>query len=253
MSFTTNILGFEVSTLSVSEIVTSSLINNEQLVVNTLNPHSYVEQKYDNEFKNALITSDVLIPDGSGMVLAAKFLNNTDITKVAGYDLFIEVMNQLSKTNGKVFFLGSTDIVLNKIINRARLDFPEVIVYTLSPPFKNDFDLDDIAHFSKKINDFKADVVFVGLTAPKQEKLIAKLKEFTDVKFLSGIGAVFDFYAGTVKRPSELWLKLHLEWLVRFIGEPKRLWRRNFVSTPLFLFEIILTKLKVKKFHSKDK
>ena len=244
MNSTTNILGFEVSTLSVSEIVTSSLLCDGQLVVNTLNPHSYAEQKHDIEFKNALLSSDVLIPDGSGIALAAKFLNNTKVNKIAGYDLFFEVMTQLSKKNGKVFFLGSTDNVLKKISERAKLDFPKVDVYALSPPFKGDFDSYDIACFSKKINDVNADVVFVGLTAPKQEKLIANLKEFTNVEFLSGIGAVFDFYAGTVKRPSELWLKLHLEWLVRFIGEPKRLWRRNFISTPIFLLDLLKWKIK---------
>ncbi|MCW8833573.1 MAG: WecB/TagA/CpsF family glycosyltransferase [Colwellia sp.] len=244
MNCTTNILGFEVSKLSVKKIVTSSLLDEKQLVVNTLNPHSYAEQKNDREFKNALLSSDVLIPDGSGMVLAAKFLNNTGIGKIAGYNLFFETMTQLSKTGGKVFFLGSTDIVLNKIVQRAKVDFPKVEVYTLSPPFKVDFDSDDIEYFSKKINDIEADVVFVGLTAPKQEKLIVKLKEFTDVKFFSGIGAVFDFYAGTVKRPSDIWLKLHLEWLVRFIGEPKRLWRRNFISTPIFLIDLLKCKIK---------
>lgn len=244
MSLTTNVLGFELSRLSVSKIVTASLIDEKQLVVNTLNPHSYAEQKKDSEFQNALLTSDVLIPDGSGMVLAAKFLNNVDIYKIAGYNLFFETMTQLSKTGGKVFFLGSTDTVLNKIVQRAKLDFPKIEVYTLSPPFKPDFTDNDITNFSRKINEVKADVVFVGLTAPKQEKLIVKLKELTDVKFLSGIGAVFDFYAGTVKRPSDIWLKLHLEWLVRLIGEPKRLWRRNFISTPIFLIDLLMYKIR---------
>jgi N-acetylglucosaminyldiphosphoundecaprenol N-acetyl-beta-D-mannosaminyltransferase len=244
MNCTTNLLGFEVSKLPVKEIVSSSLLGEKQLVVNTLNPHSYAEQKHDSEFKNALVSSDILIPDGSGMVLAAKFLNNVAIDKIAGYDLFFETMTQLSKTGGKVFFLGSTETVLNKIVQRAKVDFPKVQVYTLSPPFKKGFDDADLTDFSKKINDIKADVVFVGLTAPKQEKLIVKLKEFTHVKFLSGIGAVFDFYAGTVKRPSEIWLKLHLEWLVRLIGEPKRLWKRNFISTPTFLIDLLKCKIR---------
>lgn len=243
MNCSTHILGFEVSKLSVSEIVTSSLFDERQLVVNTLNPHSYAEQKFDVEFKEALLSSDILIPDGSGMVLAAKFLNNVYIDKIAGYNLFLETMTQLSEAGGKVFFLGSTDSVLNKIVQRAKVDFPKVDVYTLSPPFKSDFDSSDVREFAREINDIKADVVFVGLTAPKQEKLIVKLKELTDVKFLSGIGAVFDFYAGTVKRPADIWLKLHLEWLVRLIGEPKRLWRRNFISTPVFLIDLLKSKI----------
>jgi N-acetylglucosaminyldiphosphoundecaprenol N-acetyl-beta-D-mannosaminyltransferase len=243
MSYSTQILGFEISKLSVTEIVASSLLDEKQLVVNTLNPHSYAEQKYDSEFKEALLSSDILIPDGSGMVLAARFLNKVYIDKIAGYSLFLETMIQLSVNGGKVFFLGSTDSVLQKIVQKAKVEFPKVDVYTLSPPFKSDFDSSDIEDFAKKINDVKADVVFVGLTAPKQEKLIVKLKQFTDVQFLSGIGAVFDFYAGTVKRPSDIWLKLHLEWLIRLIGEPKRLWKRNFISTPVFLMDLLKSKI----------
>jgi N-acetylglucosaminyldiphosphoundecaprenol N-acetyl-beta-D-mannosaminyltransferase len=243
MIYSTQILGFEISKLSVTEIVASSLLDEKQLVVNTLNPHSYAEQKYDSEFKEALLSSDILIPDGSGMVLAARFLNKVYIDKIAGYSLFLETMTQLSVNGGKVFFLGSTDSVLQKIVQKAKVEFPKVDVYTLSPPFKSDFDSSDIEDFAKKINDVKADVVFVGLTAPKQEKLIVKLKGFTDVQFLSGIGAVFDFYAGTVKRPSDIWLKLHLEWLVRLIGEPKRLWKRNFISTPVFLMDLLKSKI----------
>lgn len=248
MNSNISILGFKVSSLSINTIVTNALENNTISVVNTINPHSYIESKTDRDFHNALQDSDVLIPDGSGVVLAAKVVNKVEIGKIAGTDLFYESMKQLSTWKGKVFFLGSSDNVLKAMSEKAMREFPNVSVQTLSPPYKEKFNQADINSFVAEINNFKPDVLFVGLTAPKQEKLIHQIKSQIDVKMVSGIGAVFDFYAGAVIRPHPFWLKLHLEWLVRLIGEPKRLWRRNFISTPLFLLEIFLTKLGLKKF-----
>lgn len=238
----TNILGFDVSTQSVQEIVSFGLNSGDQKVINTFNPHSYVEQKSDVQFSKALYSSDILIPDGSGIVLAAKYINNHVIEKIAGYDLFIETMNQLNLKRGKVFFLGSHDFVLEKIIEKSRDEFPCVQVEGFSPSFKSEFNASDYTLFSQKINSFSPNVVFVGLTAPKQEKLIRHMKNYTNVNFLSGIGAVFDFYAGTVQRPSNIWISLHLEWFLRLLKEPKRLWKRNFVSTPVFLFDMLKAK-----------
>lgn len=243
-----SIFGFNISKLPVDTIVNNSLEGSKLSVVNTINPHSYIETKSDRSFYDALQDSDVLIPDGSGIVLAAKIVNKVEIGKIAGTDLFYESMKQLNTRKGKVFFLGSSGNVLNAISEKGNKEFPNLSIQTLSPPYKAKFEQSDVDSFIKAINIFKPDVLFIGLTAPKQEKLIHQIKSKIDVKMVSGIGAVFDFYAGTVIRPHPFWLKLHLEWLVRLIGEPKRLWRRNFVSTPLFLLEIFLTKLGVKKF-----
>ena len=93
------------------------------------------------------------------------------------------------------------------------------------------------------INNFKPEVLFVGMTAPKQEMWVQAHKELLKVHVVACIGAAFDFYAGTVKRPGLFWIKLGLEWFIRLLREPKRLWKRNFVSTPLFLWDVIKEKL----------
>lgn len=93
------------------------------------------------------------------------------------------------------------------------------------------------------VNDFQPDFLFVGMTAPKQEKWIYEHFDQLNVKTTCAIGAVFDFYAGTVARPHQFWIKLGLEWFIRFLKEPKRLFKRNFVSTPCFLFHIVKTKI----------
>ena len=94
------------------------------------------------------------------------------------------------------------------------------------------------------VNTAKPDVLWVGMTAPKQEKWIYQNRDKLDVKFIGAIGAVFDFYAGTVKRPHPIFQKMGLEWLPRLCSEPRRLWRRNFVSNPLFMLRVIKARLK---------
>ena len=85
------------------------------------------------------------------------------------------------------------------------------------------------------VNSFAPDALFVGMTAPKQEKWVHEHRDRLNAPLICPVGAVFDFYAGTVRRSGEFWIRMGLEWLPRLIREPKRLWRRNFISTPLFL------------------
>ena len=85
-------------------------------------------------------------------------------------------------------------------------------------------------------------MLFIAMTAPKQEKWLNKHRDHIDVNIICSIGAVFDFYAGTVERSSQFWIDNHLEWLPRLFMEPERLWKRNFISTPLFLWDILIYK-----------
>ena len=94
------------------------------------------------------------------------------------------------------------------------------------------------------VNNFNPTVLFIGMTAPKQEKWAFDNKDKLDVKIVCTIGAVFDFYACTVKRPGKFWIDLGLEWLVRFSREPKRLWKRYFYYGPVFIWLIIMEKIK---------
>ena len=133
---------------------------------------------------------------------------------------------------------------MHRIKERMSIDFPNVkVVGTFSPPFKEDFTDDENDLMVEAINRVNPDILWVGMTAPKQEKWIYKNKERLQTKFIGAIGAVFDFYAGTKKR-SHPWFQEHgLEWLPRFLREPRRLWRRNFISTPSFFYRIIKYRL----------
>ena len=212
-------------------------------VINTINPHSYCVAKKDPDFERALKCSDVLLPDGIGIVWAEKFLNRTSIKKIAGYDLFLFLMNKLELEKGSVFFLGASQITLDKIRLRCKAEYPNVRFESYSPPFKKQFSIKDSEIMSQKVNKFKPDVLFVGMTAPKQEKWVCDFSHLLDATLICSVGAVFDFYAGNIARSSPFWINLGLEWLPRLIKEPKRLFWRNFGSTPKFILETISFKL----------
>lgn len=223
------------------QIFTDKLVPNQMPVkgiINTINPHSYCVTKKDKLFEQALMASDILLPDGVGIVWAAKFLKKQNISKIAGYDIFMHTMQVLNNNSGSCFFLGASNQTLDKIKQRAAIDFPNVTVNVFSPPYKPQFSDEDNALMVAEVNKANPDVLFVGLTAPKQEKWVHLNKKNLKVDTICAIGAVFDFYAGTVQRPSKFWIDLGLEWLPRLVKEPKRLFYRNFVSTPKFIFYV---------------
>jgi len=216
--------------------------NGAPVIINTLNPHSYCIAKKDELFDNALKASDVLVPDGIGIVWGEKTINKNAIGKIAGFDVFIHIMNMLNTSGGTAFFLGASQDTLKKIKEKAKVDFPMAEVCSYSPPFRDKFSQEDCRVMCEVVNMKKPDVLFVGMTAPKQEKWVYENKQQLNAKIICSIGAVFDFYAGNVERPSQFWISMGLEWLPRLLKEPKRLFYRNFVSTPKFILEVLCFK-----------
>lgn len=241
---TINLMGYDVFN---GDMPLINIGNSYRLIVNTINPHSYVTAKSDTLFKEALLSSDTLIADGSGILLAAQEIHNISMKKIAGADLHHYLLLELNKTNGTVFYMGAAPSTLAKIHEKISVEFPNISMESYSPPFKPDFSTVDSELIINKVNEFNPDVLFIGMTAPKQEKWLHQHKHKLNFKVASSIGAVFDFYAGTVDRPSPFWIKIHLEWLPRLLKEPRRLWRRNFISTPIFLFDMFLYKFGYKK------
>ncbi len=215
-----------------------SLLKGRRTWLSCFNPHSYVLSLSDEIFSRALRSADWLIPDGVGIVLASRMLGGSIKERVTGSDVFTglnELMNRAGSMS--VFFLGSTKETLEKIRQRMSRDYPDIkIAGAYSPPYKDIFSSEDINEMVKEINSAAPDVLWVGLTAPKQEKFIFENYAGLNVKFIGAVGAVFDFYSGNVKRNPDSWFISHwLEWLPRLLQEPKRLWRRMFVSAPIFL------------------
>jgi N-acetylglucosaminyldiphosphoundecaprenol N-acetyl-beta-D-mannosaminyltransferase len=201
------------------------------------NPHSLVLTSKDPLFERALKEATILLPDGSGIMLAAKVLGLPIRERVAGYEFFTALSEKAEGNGGlSYFFLGSSEDVLRRIKSRLSVDFPGVrICGFYAPPFEVEFPDEENCRMIEMINAARPDVLWVGMTAPKQEKWIYQNREKINVPLIGAIGAVFDYYAGVKKRPSLLLRRLGLEFAGRFIREPMRLWHRNFVSTPVFL------------------
>lgn len=204
------------------------------------NPHSLVIAKRDEDFRRALKEADLLLPDGAGIVLASSLLGAGIPERVAGMEFFLMLSERANRESGfSYFFLGSSEEVLARIKQRMGRDYPNIrIVGSYSPPYKTEFSKEELADMMGVVNTACPDVLWVGMTAPKQEKWIYEHRDKIRVPLISAVGAVFDFYAGTRKRAPEWLCNLGLEWLPRLLREPQRLWRRNFVSTPVFLADV---------------
>lgn len=210
-----------------------------------INPHSCVLARSNDAFAYALQEADWLIPDGVGIVIASRLLGGRIRARVTGSDVFHGVNSRLNEMGGSVFFLGATEETLSEIRARMPCDYPAVrIVGTYSPPFKSEFSRGETDAMIAAVNAAKPDVLWVGMTAPKQDLWIYENRTRLNVKFAAGVGAVFDFYTGRVRRSHPVFQKLGLEWLPRLLQEPRRLWRRMFVSAPIFLWDVLRARLK---------
>lgn len=139
-----------------------------------------------------------------------------------------------------VMFMGSSEKVLDLIVKRAAKVYPHLKVVTYSPPYKPEFSEEDNKAIIDAINAADPDLLWIGMTAPKQEKwTFSHWDELNIHCHVGTIGAVFDFFAGTVERAPMWWQRHGLEWLYRLLKEPKRMWRRYIIGNALFLFNVI--------------
>ena len=209
-----------------------------KLLINTINAFSYNNARRDALFEEALTKGDVLIPDGISIVRVCRLLNAKSQPKerIAGWDLFIFEMQRLNEKGGKVMFLGSSEKVLKLIRERAAVKYPNLEVVTYSPPYKAQFTVEDDLNMVRAINEANPDLLWIGMTAPKQEKWTYANWDRLNIHCHVGtIGAVFDFFAGTYKRAPMIWQRWGFEWLYRLLAEPRRMWRRYIFGNAVFL------------------
>jgi N-acetylglucosaminyldiphosphoundecaprenol N-acetyl-beta-D-mannosaminyltransferase len=223
--------------------ILNDLSYTRKTVINTINQYSFCIAEADPSFKKALQDSEILLPDGEGIVMAERILTGKKIKKISGAELHDHFLTTLAKKKGRCFYLGSSPETLAKI--KANLDkqYPEIEAGFYSPPFKTEFTEQDNQDMIDAINTFEPEVLFIGLTAPKQEKWSHDHKEEINAKVICAIGAVFDFYAGTVKRPNKMMISMKMEWLGRLVSEPKRMWRRYLYFGPIYLYHILKKKM----------
>lgn len=213
-----------------------------KLLINTINAHSYNTALKDDFFAEALMKGDALIPDGASIVMACRKLKAKSQPKerIAGWDLFTMEMERLNRKGGTCFFMGSSEKVLKLIREKGKTVYPNIRIETYSPPYKPEFSEAENREIIEAINWANPDLLWIGMTAPKQEKWAYRHWNELHIHCHCGtIGAVFDFFAGTMERAPMWWQEHSLEWLYRLIKEPKRMWRRYIIGNTLFIRNVI--------------
>lgn len=215
-------------------------------VINTISPNSYGIATKDDDFNSALKRSDYLVLDGVYFALASIFLKGQNIKRNQGPDVFDHFINRFKNKKGKVFFLGSSKATLEMIESRIQREFPLIEVASYSPPFKSEFSKEDNEIMIEKVNVFSPDILFIGMTCPKQEKWAVRHRDQLDAKLAICIGNVFDWFAGTQKSIHPFWFKIRLAWLVRIFLRPE-VFKRNIGNQMIFFKDLLLTIIKLKK------
>ena len=235
---TVRILNTHISQTSINE-VSSYLINKDSLKVAICNTNTVVRSYQDNELAKIINSFDIKTSDGFPIAKSSSILYKNKQERVDGYNVFLSTIRDGLDKNTSHYFFGSEEHILKKLEAQLKDMFPNIIIKgSYSPPLGN-YDELIKEDYIKNIITEKPDIVWVSLGFPKQELFIDLLhKRYTIKSNLVGVGAVFEWVAGTKIKAPEFIANLGLEWILRLIQEPKRLFRRYFVDNSLFLYLI---------------
>lgn len=193
----------------------------------------------DDEFMEVVTHADLVIPDGIGVIYASKILGRPIKARVPGCDFATGLMERMAKSGHKLFLLGAKPGVADEAAAKLTETYPGLVICgTHDGYFKED------GPVAEEIRQAGADVVFVCLGAPKQEKWIAKNGAATGASLLIGLGGSLDVFSGRVERAPEFWQKINMEWLYRGLKEPARL--KRIIKLPLFLVSAVGARIKGK-------
>jgi N-acetylglucosaminyldiphosphoundecaprenol N-acetyl-beta-D-mannosaminyltransferase len=205
--------------------------------------HGVMESHRDEEIRWIHNTAGLVTPDGVPLVWLSRWMGFSNVSRVYGPDLMLAVCAQSARTGYRHFFYGGAAGVPEKLVARLQARFPGLkAVGAYSPPFRVLSPAEDTAIVSA-INTVQPDIVWVGMSTPKQEQWMAEHVGRLCAPVLIGVGAAFDFVAG-LKRQAPAWMrKSGLEWSFRLLSEPRRLWRRYLINNPVFLWLVALEAL----------
>lgn len=202
------------------------------------NVHSVVTTTRDVEFKIAVNNADIATPDGAPIAWTLRRFGHPGQERINGPDLMLKYLAHAERLGQVVFFYGSTEKTLEKLRAAMSSQFPRLrIGGAYSPPFRT-LSYEEDEQVTDMINKSGANVVFVGLGCPKQEKWMADHRGRIKAVMI-GVGAAFDYHSGVIKRAPLWWQRHGLEWLYRLGSEPRRLLKRYLVTNTLFIVGLL--------------
>jgi N-acetylglucosaminyldiphosphoundecaprenol N-acetyl-beta-D-mannosaminyltransferase len=210
--------------------------------------HGVMEAQDDPAFKTILNDAFLCTPDGMPMVWAGKLKGHPEMDRVYGPDLMFEVCAWSEKSGCRHFFYGGAEGVAELLAGRLKAKFPGLIVAgTFTPPFRA-LHADEAEKLREHIRGLQPDILWVGLSTPKQEKFMAEYLPKLDTTLMLGVGAAFDFHSGRVRQAPRWMQRSGLEWFYRLCCEPRRLAKRYLRNNPLFVLKFSSQLLGLKKY-----
>ena len=244
-----NVLGVGISVLNLRSAlaaIAAAVREKRKGYICVTGVHGVMEAQADAAFKKILNNAFLCTPDGMPMVWAGKLNGHREMRRVYGPDLMLDVCAWSETSGAKHFFYGGADGVAELLAQKLKEKFPKLqVAGTFTPPFRalNEIEVCDL---QKRISESQPDILWVGLSTPKQEKFMAEFLPKLDATVMIGVGAAFDFHSGRVKQAPRWMQRSGLEWFYRLCSEPRRLAKRYFRNNPLFVLKFFgqLTGLK---------
>jgi N-acetylglucosaminyldiphosphoundecaprenol N-acetyl-beta-D-mannosaminyltransferase len=204
--------------------------------VSATGAHGLIIAKKDPAFASILKSFHMNLPDGKPGAVVGKLKGAKNMKQITGPDFFRELMIASAGTGIKHFFCGGKEGVAEELKRSCEQNFNNHhVVGCYSPPFRKMTE-EELEELGQEMNDSGADVVWIGLSTPKQEYFAQSLKPHVKTHFIATVGAAFDFHSGKLKEAPQWVQNMGLEWLFRLLMEPKRLWKRYFEIVPKFIY-----------------
>ncbi|HTR42043.1 MAG TPA: WecB/TagA/CpsF family glycosyltransferase [Pseudomonadales bacterium] len=247
-----NVLGVGLSVLNLRtalDAIAEALRDQRKGYICVTGVHGVMEAQSDEGFRHVLNQAFLCTPDGMPMVWVGRLRAHREMRRVYGPDLMLEVCAWSEVSGRRHFFYGGAPGVAEALRARLKMRFPRLqIVGCYTPPFRP-LSADEETKLQEMVRTAKPDILWVGLSTPKQEKFMAEFLPKLDTTLMIGVGAAFDFHAGRVRQAPRWMQRSGLEWFHRLCHEPRRLAGRYFQNNPLFILKIAGQFLGLKKYR----
>ncbi|ANL21154.1 MULTISPECIES: WecB/TagA/CpsF family glycosyltransferase [Rhizobium] len=251
----TNVLGVRISAVnlkSATGFIQKGIEDGRREYVCVRDAHGVVRCQDDPELRSIHNRAFLVTPDGMPLVWALKRAGHVDSDRVYGPDLMLSVFEAGTSKGIRHFLYGATPETLQHLQARLLAKFPEAeIAGSYAPPFHK-LSPQEEADIADRLNRSGADIIWVGLSSPKQELWMARMRDRLDASMLIGVGAAFDFHAGLKRQAPRFIQRSGFEWAFRLLCEPRRLWRRYALVVPTFISLTAFQRLGLRKFPIED-
>ncbi|MBY5378982.1 glycosyltransferase (plasmid) [Rhizobium leguminosarum] len=250
-----NVLGVRISAVnlkSATGFIQKAIEDGRKEYVCVRDAHGVVRCQDDPELRSIHNRAFLVTPDGMPLVWALKRAGHAESDRVYGPDLMLSVFDAGSSKGLRHFLYGATAETLEQLQARLLAKFPQArIVGSYAPPFRK-LSTREETEIAEQLNRSGADIIWVGLSSPKQELWMARMRDRLEASMLIGVGAAFDFHAGLKRQAPRIIQRSGFEWAFRLLCEPRRLWRRYAVVVPTFISLTAFQRLGLRKFPIED-